>query len=45
MMFGCPILGPFFGPKNEAAFRHIIRGAIDVAIFGVCFVAAFRPSK
>ena len=35
MMFGGAIVGPFFGHKNEAAFRAIIRGAIDVAIFGV----------
>jgi hypothetical protein len=45
MMFGGANLGPFFGPKNEAAFRPIIRGAIDVAIFDVFFVAIFRPSN
>jgi hypothetical protein len=44
-MFGGPNLGQFFGPKNEAAFRPIIRGAIDVAIFGVFVRGYFSALK
>jgi len=39
------ILGPFFGPKNEAAFRPIIRGGNRRGHFWRVFCGRFSALK